>query len=56
MDSDHDTNMALLKVLIAWIGTAVGGVSLSSLVLVATLVFTLLQIYVLLRKIIKGQA
>lgn len=56
MTDDHDTNMAMMKVLLAWIGTAVGGVSLSGLVLGATLVFTLLQIYVLVRKIIKGKA
>jgi hypothetical protein len=54
--NDHDTNTAVLKIIIAWVGTAVGGVSLSGLVLTATLIFTVLQIYVLVRKIIKGQA
>lgn len=55
MNDNNETNVALLKVLIAWIGTAVGGVSLSGLVLGATLIFTLLQIYILVRMIIKGQ-
>lgn len=46
---DHDTNMALLKVLIAWVGTMFGGITLSGLVLFATLVYTVLQTYVLIR-------
>ena len=54
MADDHDTTAALLKVLLAWAGTLFGGFSLSTAVLGATLVFTLLQIYVLVRKIIKG--
>ena len=54
MNDSHETNMALLRVILAWIGTAVGGVSLSGLVLGTTLLFTLLQIYVIVRKIVKG--
>lgn len=48
--NDHD-NAVMFKLLLAWIGTAVGGVSMSTLVLGATLVFTLLQIYVMVRKL-----
>ena len=55
MNDSNETNVALIKILIAWIGTVVGGVSLSSLVLGATLIFTLLQIYILVRMIIKGK-
>ena len=54
MTSDHDTNMALFKVMIAWAGTMFGGVTLSGLVLTATLVYTVLQIIILVRKMIKG--
>ena len=46
--------MAMLKIVITWLGTMIGGITLSSLVLTATLIFTLLQIYVLIRKIMKG--
>ena len=56
MNENNETNVALLKIMIAWIGTAVGGVSLSTLVLGATLIFTLLQIYIPVRRIIKGTA
>jgi hypothetical protein len=56
MNNDHDTNVATIKVLIAWIGAVVGGVTLSQLVLGATLIYTLLQIFILLRKLWKGQA
>ena len=55
MTNDHDTNVAMLKVLIAWAGTMFGGVTLSGLVLGATLIFTVLQIIVLIRKMAKGQ-
>lgn len=56
MNNDHDTNTALLKVLVAWAGAVLGGVTLSGLVLTATLIFTVLQIIVLVRKMMKGQA
>jgi hypothetical protein len=56
MTNDHDTNMATLKLLLAWAGTMFGGVTLSSLVLTATLIFTLLQIFILVRKLLRGQA
>lgn len=51
---DHETNSALFKVLIAWVGTAVGGMSLSNFVLITTLIFTLIQIFVIVRKIWRG--
>jgi len=54
--NDHETNMATLKVLVAWLGVWFGGVSLSSLVLTATLVYTLLQIFILLRRLWRGKA
>lgn len=50
MNNDQD-HTVMFKLLLAWIGTAVGGVSMSTLVLGATLVFTLLQIYVMVRKL-----
>jgi hypothetical protein len=56
MNNDHETNVATIKVLIAWIGAVVGGVTLSQLVLGATLIYTLLQIFILIRKMWKGQA
>ena len=56
MTNDHDTNTALVKLAIAWFGTLLGGVSLSSLVLGATLVYTLLQITVVLRRFWRGEA
>lgn len=46
---DQDTQAALIKVLVAWIGTMFGGIELSGLVLFATLIYTILQIYVLIR-------
>lgn len=39
----------ILKMLIAWLGALWGGITLNKLVLIATLVFTVLQIVVLLR-------
>ena len=56
MSDDHDTNIAMFKVLIAWVGVTLGGITLSSLVLSATLIYTVLQIFVLARKMWKGKA
>ncbi len=53
MNTDHDTHMAWLKVAVAWIGAAVGGLTLSTIVLILTAGFTALQIYVLVRKLRK---
>jgi len=55
MTDDQYTNSALFKILIAWVGTAVGGISLYNYVLIATLIFTLLQILVIVRKIWRGE-
>ena len=46
---DHETNAALIKLLVAWVGTMFGGITLSGLVLFATLVYTVLQTYLLVR-------
>ena len=56
MTNDNDTNAAMLKLIIAWAGTMFGGVTLSSLVLTATLIYTMLQIFILGRKLFRGQA
>lgn len=56
MTHDHETNAAITKLMVAWLGTMFGGVTLSSLVLTATLIYTVLQIIILVRKMIKGQA
>lgn len=56
MNDQHETNLTLLKLLIAWAGTVFGGVTLSGLVLGATLIYTVLQIIVLIRKMMRGQA
>jgi len=53
-ESNHES--AGIKLTIAWLGTVIGGVTLSDLVLIATLAYTLLQIFVLVRKMYKGQA
>jgi len=45
----NETEISLAKVLVAWIGTMFGGFTLSSLVLFATLIYTVLQTYVLIR-------
>lgn len=51
--NDHETNMAWLKVCVAWIGAAIGGLTLSTIVLVLTAIFTLLQIYIQVRRLRK---
>lgn len=56
MPNTQDNDTALLKVMIAWFGTMLGDVTLSGLVLTATLIYTLLQIVTLVRKLIKGTA
>jgi hypothetical protein len=56
MESDHNTNMAMIKITLAWVGATIGAVSLTQWVLISTLIFTLLQILVLIRKIWKGLA
>lgn len=56
MNSDHDSNVATAKIVIAWIGMLIGGITLSDIALTTTILFTVLQIVVLLRKIWRGQA
>lgn len=48
--------MTIIKLMVAWAGTVFGGLTLSGLVLGATLIYTLLQIIVLIRKMRRGQA
>ncbi len=54
--ADQDTWVAMTKVLIAWVGALLGGISLSTLVLTSTLGYTLLQSFILLRKMWRRQA
>ena len=54
MDDKNETWVALAKGAIIWIGAVLGNITLSKLVLFATLVYTGLQIFVLVRdKIVK---
>lgn len=46
---DHNENHTFLKVFVAWIGTVYGSISLNDLVLIATLVFTVAQIFFTIR-------
>jgi hypothetical protein len=43
-----------VKVLIAWAGAIAGGITLNQLVLGATLIFTVLQIFMIFRRLWKG--
>jgi len=49
MNDDHSTRMAWLKMAVAWLLTGVGSVSLQDWMQIAALVYTLLQIYLLVR-------
>ncbi|HET8695752.1 MAG TPA: hypothetical protein VFM33_13855 [Aquabacterium sp.] len=54
---DQHPGAALLKLLLAWLGYAVGSITLQQIVLALTGVYTLLQIYLLVRdKIIRDRA
>lgn len=44
-----DQNHAWFKVAVAWIGVFIGGVTLSQIALVMTIIFSGLQIYKLIR-------
>jgi hypothetical protein len=47
---DHDNpHISVLDLLIIWVGTVVGSITLSTLVLLATLLYTVLKIYLLIR-------
>ena len=47
--NEHSTGVAWAKVAVAWIGALIGTVTLSQIAVVLTIVFTLLQIYMLIR-------
>lgn len=49
MNDDHSTRMAWFKMAVAWLLTGVGSISLQEWVQIAALVYTLLQIYLLVR-------
>jgi len=49
MHDSNETLWAILKVAAAWVAGLIGSITLSKLVLFATLIFTVLQIYVLWR-------
>ena len=49
MNEQPDSNAAVVKVLISWVGGAVGSFSLSTAVLSATLVYTVVQTFFILR-------
>ena len=49
MIQDHETNASILKVAVAWIAWALGSITLSQLVLTATLIYTLINLFVLVR-------
>lgn len=46
--SDSSASLATVKMMIAWVGLVVGGITLSQIVLVLTGVFSALQIYKLI--------
>lgn len=54
MKSASETHVTS-KVIIAWAGTMLGAVTLQQCVLGATLVYTLLQIVIAVRRIISGR-
>lgn len=49
MQDNNETGIALFKALVMWMGAVLGSITLSKLVLFATLVYTGLQTYVLVR-------
>lgn len=53
MDVDSSTNhspeMAVFKLALAWLGYAVGSITMQGLVLTLTAIYTALQIYLLVR-------
>lgn len=54
MDDKNETWVAVIKGAVIWAGAVLGNITLSKLVLFATLVYTGLQIFVLVRdKIVK---
>lgn len=55
MHNNNETMWDWGKIALAWLGTIVGGITLSKLVLFATLVLTCMQGYVLWRDKIRGE-
>jgi len=54
-DSTDEANyIATVKILIVWIATFFGSITLNQVMVVCTIVFTLLQIFMLLRRLWKG--
>lgn len=51
--NDQDLQ-AVLKILCVWIASLAGQVTLSGLLMMATLIFTVLQIFMILRRLWKG--
>ena len=51
MHDNNETLWAWVKVALAWLGTIIGGITLSKLLLLATLVLTCMQGYVTWLKI-----
>jgi len=52
--NDHESNAITMKLLVSWIGALAGGITLNQLVLSATLIFTVLQIFMIIRRLWKG--
>lgn len=49
MHDNNETGIALFKALLMWVGALIGSITMSQLVLFATLIYTGLQTYVLIR-------
>lgn len=47
--NDHETRTAWLKMVVAWVLTAIGGVTLQQIATVLAIVYTALQIFLLVR-------
>lgn len=49
MQDNNETGIALFKALVIWVGALIGSITMSQLVLFATLIYTCMQGYVLWR-------
>lgn len=47
---EEHSNAAILKITVAWMGAVVGSITLSQIVLFLTAIFTILQIWKLIRE------
>jgi uncharacterized membrane protein YccF (DUF307 family) len=56
METDHTSPATFLVTTVVWVGTVTSWVTLSHLIGVATLVFTVLQIVIAIRKLRKDQS